>query len=170
MERVITIQGVDSRSGTSQKTGKPYTVYNLRDENNNEYAIWDNDLREIAQGSVGAQVKIIYEAKQNGRFENLTLKAIDARNAVKAPVSPSNGLTELPLAPATSPPSRGGHDAERQKAIMRQTAAKVAAHIESAHPDPAGFDLYAFLELAEKLLGYFEGGVVDEATAVPFGE
>lgn len=163
MERVITIKEAPVLKTGNSNRG-PWTLSAVKDENGEGYTTFDNALRELAAGNIGATAKIVFTEK-NGKvnLESLTILS-------EAPVSPSNGLTQLPLAPATSPESRGGYSEERQKAIMRQTAAKVAAHIESAHPDPAGFDLYAFLELAEKLLGYFEGGVVDEATAVPFGE
>lgn len=165
MERVITIkEAAVLKSGTSKRG--PWTLSVVKDTNGDSYTTFDNALRELAEGNIGASARVLFTQDDRGsKAEDLTILS-------EAPQSPSNGTGELERFPdvVVDPrPYNGSYEANKQKKIMRQTAAKVAAAIEAAHPDPNGFDIEAFLSLADGLVSYFEEGV-NAAVGVPFGE
>lgn len=81
----------------------------------------DSGLGEQANALQGSTVEAVYETKQNGNFTNHYLKSLKLTDA--APTTASG----IPLAPATSPESRGGPKADDD------TAARIARSVAFEH-------------------------------------
>lgn len=97
-----------------QKTTSKGDLYELVDEDGNEYATKKRDVAESARDLRGAEAEIEFTESRNGQWLNLWLESV-----MPVRTAPSNGFTQVTqTAPDISP--------QREMRIMREAAAKVA--------------------------------------------
>ena len=68
----VTVQGVTAHPGTSKKTGKPYTRYEI-ETSGGSFSTFDSALETLARNSQGMTCAVTYEETQYGKdLQSLT--------------------------------------------------------------------------------------------------
>jgi hypothetical protein len=136
------------------------------------------DLAESAFSLVGQQAEVHFTTRTNGQYTNYRLEQIlpaapsPAQRAQMAQeASPllrqATGLPEAPVPSQGLPEPPAGNTGvnvltEKDRAIHRQVAAKVAAQLVVAAP---GTDSATYWENIERLAAYFDTGIIPGRTA-----
>lgn len=81
MEATITIKGVETKEGVSQKTNKPWKLFKVKDEQGNFYSTFDQGMGHQAESSLGKVARIGYEQTEKGR----NLQSLHITNDTPAP-------------------------------------------------------------------------------------
>ena len=87
----VTIQSVDSKQGVSQKTGKPWTKYEIH-TSGGTFGTFDAAAAEQARNAPGATVAVTYEENQYGR--DLKTLMVDPSVPPAAHVEPVRAQTQ----------------------------------------------------------------------------
>jgi len=156
---------VDTRFG--QKTKNVFT-----DTQSREFQVWKADIAAQLLASMGQQVTVQFEAKQNGQYTNYDVKGIIG-GVVGAPAV--TAATPAPSAPAqAAPPPQaqvGETQDQKQLRIMRQNAignAVLAFGAAGIDPVENSAELLEFAQ--EVLLDFYINGFSLEPVTVDAGE
>lgn len=150
---VVTILGIDQKSGVG-KTGKPYTLYNVKASDGNTYTTFEAPLAQQAGQTNGAPVTLEYDQRPNGQYMNYDLKAVyPAAGAV--PDAPAHAVASVNGAPPQLPVVEAStFQQEKDARITRLSAASTAFQYAAA----AGIGAVEALALAVTVEHYANGG------------
>ena len=163
LETVVTIDDVKILKTGVNKKGNPYTMAGVVG-GGKTFVTFKNELREEAEGHKGATAKVLYTQEQNGDYTNYTLQALEVVS--NGTVSPSNGSVDVNQLQVPIPSQ---DEFRRSKQEMRWTEClHIAAAIENAHPDSAGFDMDIFLDFAATIYESIKN-FQEPTDEIPFG-
>jgi len=158
---------VDTRFG--QKTKNVFT-----DTQSREFQVWKADIAAQLLASMGQQVTVQFEAKQNGQYTNYDVKGILGVAASVVPAVPAPGQAAPTLQSAGAPPPQaqvGETQDQKQLRIMRQNAignAVLAFGAAGIDPVENSAELLEFAQ--EVLLDFYINGFSLEPVTVDAGE
>lgn len=150
--------------GRPTNNGK--TIYDIAFSDGNTYTTFDGKVAGKAQALQGQQVSARVKVQQKGQYTNLYLNDVAPVGQLppqQQPVAAGSPVAQIPLAPATSPPSRGGMSPEREAKIVKQSVLSTAfgfvgALYTGAGPEAAEEATAKALELAKTLYANVLGG------------
>lgn len=145
MQTTTVFTGYDTRSGTSAKTGNPWTMHLFKDKDDKSFQTFDTALANELAGTRGQEVTIEWEPEQRGDFTNNVVTKLVAASASK-PTMTGYAPADAPyvMAPAAGP-------SQKDITIWRQTATKVAAHLGASSYEE-------LIGMAEKIVAYYRDG------------
>ncbi len=77
MGQVVTLKKVFKETGVSQKTGKPWTRFDVVDTNDVRYKTFNFQLGQLAENAEGKTVGLEFHVEQQGNYSNNILDSID---------------------------------------------------------------------------------------------
>jgi hypothetical protein len=155
---LVTIRGVETRT-VNKRDGTSFTMYDIYVvEQEKPFNTTKRAVAESAFDLKGQAAEMAYSVKQNGDFTNYWANSIlpAATGAAVAALRAQEAQPILRAAadlPEPSPAPAG--PSEKDQAIHRQVAAKVAASLHAAAPGSAE----DFWDNCLKLAAYFDSGV-----------
>ncbi len=152
MSQVVTLKKVFKETGVSQKTGKPWTRFDVVDTNDVRYKTFNLQLGQLAENAEGKTVGLEFHVEQQGNYSNNILDNIDLNGSNgDAPADPELFTTSFSV-PVTVRPSD-----DKQTVINR--SASLARAIETA---AAGIvtvtDPKQLFQIADEYVKYIEQG------------
>lgn len=102
-------------SVTGRTVGQNKTIFDIAFSDGNTYSTFDGQLANRAQQLVNQPITARVKVEQKGQYTNFYF------NEIVGDAQPTVTASTIPLAPATSPPSRGGYkkDPETEARITR---------------------------------------------------
>ena len=151
-------------SAAPRVTTNGKTVYDVAFSDGNTYVTFEAKIwakvQQVGQQPASARVSV----KQNGQYTNFYLNDIAPQGQLAATSAPVATPAPLPLAPATSPPPRGGGmTPEREQKIVKQSSFSTAFNFVGALYQGGGDgEFVAAVNMAHELARELYGHVMGE--------
>ncbi len=148
---VVTIKKVFKETGVSQKSGKPWTRFDVVDTNDTRYKTFNFQLGQQAENAEGKAVGLEFHVEQQGNYQNNILDSIDLNasqngHAVYNKEEFSAHQHNQNVAPKQETPAYFSDLAKKDERPLRSHETNRAAALELAiqmvKPDTTPLELY----------------------------